>query len=314
MYPPTINQYQNDPWFFDSNEEKFKKILRWVIVGFLFVSIVIPFLPIFEVEREKKEEIPPRFAKVLMQKKQQKPPPKPPAPQKKPKPDVDKPKEKSKKQPVKDVKKAEKPKVAKKKTVQERVAKVGLLALRSDLMDLREDPILQRISNPNRKLITGGKTAAKTSRATVVKNLAKGSGGIDTSKLSKETTRTALEQRNLTQVSTNIQTAGDETRKGDERINVRTIEEIRLVLERYKGSFTTLYNRQLRKNPGLKGRVLFELTIEPSGKVITCRIIQSELKSPRLEKKFVIKLKSLNFGAKDVGTTVIEYPLDFFPS
>jgi len=188
------------------------------------------------------------------------------------------------------------------------------LALRNDLMDLREDPILQRISNPKRKLITGGKTAAKTSRATVVKNLAKGSGGIDTSKLSKQTTRTALAQRDLTQVSTKIQTGGDEKRKGDERVNVRTIEEIRLVLERYKGSFTTLYNRQLRKNPGLKGRVLFELTIAPSGKVMTCRIVQSELKSPRLEKKFVIKLKSLNFGAKDVGTTVIEYPLDFFPS
>jgi len=313
MYTPTITQNHSDPWFFDSNEQKFKKILFWVIFSFLLVSIVIPFLPIFEVDREKKEEIPPRFAKVLMQKKQKPPPPKPPVPQKKPKPDIDKPKEKNKKQPVKEAKKAEKPKVAKKKTVQERVAKVGLLALRNDLMDLHEDPILQRISNPSRKLITGGKTAAKTSRATVVKNFDKGSGGIDTSKLSKQTTRTALAQRDLTQVSTKIQPGGDEKRKGDERINVRTIEEVRLVIAKAHGGLTTLYNRQLRKQPGLKGVVLFELIIAPSGKVESCRVIQSELNSPRLERKFIIKLKSLDFGAKDVDTTRIDYPIDFFP-
>ena len=315
MYTPALNPYvlrQNDDWFFDVNEARFKKLLRQIIGVFLVFGLVIPFLPIFEVEREKKEEIPPRFAKVLM-KQQQKAPPKPPAPQKKPKPEVEKPKETNKK-PVKKVKKAEKPKVAKKKTVQERVAKVGLLALRGDLLLLREDPILQRISNPKRKLLTGGKTAAKTSRASVVKNLEKGSGGIDTSKLSRTTTQTSLAQRNLTKISTKIQTGGDETRKGDERVNVRSIEEIRLVIARAKGGLQTLYTRQLRKNPGLKGRVLFELTISPSGQVMTCRIIQSELKTPGLEKKFIIKLKSLDFGAKDVSTTVIEYPLDFFPS
>lgn len=312
MHTPTINLNEN-PWFFDSNEEKFQKILRWVLAVFLVISLVVPFLPIFEAEREKKEEIPPRFAKVLMQKKQQPPPPKPPVPQKKPKPDIDKPKEKSKKQPKK-AKKAEKPKVAKKKSVQERVAKVGLLALRSDLTALHDDPILQRISNPKRKLVTGGKTAAKTSRAEVVKNFKRGSGGIDTSKLSKQTTKTALSDRALTKVSTKIQTGGDEKRKGKERVNVRSNEEILLVIERAKGSLQTIYTRQLRRTPGLKGRVLFEFEIAPSGKVVVCRVLQSELNFPRLEKKFVIKLKSLDFGPKDVGTTITTYPLDFFPS
>jgi len=308
---PTINQHDN-PWFFDSNEQQFHSILRWIIAGFLVLSIAIPFLPVFEVEREKKEKIPPRFAKVLMQKKQ--PPPKPPVPQKKPKAEAEKPKETSKKEAPKKAKKTKKPKVAKKKTVQERVAKVGLLALRSDLLALQDDPILQRISNPKQKLVTGGKTAAKTSRALVVENINEGSGGIDTSKLSKSTTRTELEQRNLTQVSSKIQTSGDEKRKGKDRVNSRNDEDMLLVIERIKGSLQTIYTRQLRKSPGLKGRVLFELIIAPSGKVISCRVVESELNLPGLERKFIIRLKSLNFGAENVGETRISYPLDFFPS
>jgi len=308
--PTTID---DSVWFFDSNEKLFRKIILWVFVLFLLLSIVVPFLPVFEVEREKKEKIPPRIAKVLLKKKQP-PPPKPPAVVKKPKPEQSVPEKKKQEKKPKKVAKKKKPSVKKKKAIQKKVNKIGLLALRSDLTDLHNDPVLERISNPKRKLVKSSRTKAKTSRSQVVKDFTKGSGGIDKSKLSNKTTKTVLADRSLTKVTSSIKTSGDETRRGDDRVNVRTIEDIRLILERHKGSFTTLYNRQLRKSPGLKGTVLFELTIAPSGQVIKCKILQSELNSPRLEKKFVIKLRSLDFGAKDVETTVIEYPLDFFPS
>lgn len=306
---PRLNLPQNG---LAADDRRFKKITGIVLAIFIATSLVVPFLPVFEIEREKKEEIPPRFAKVLMEKKQ----PPAPKPKTKPKAEPEAPKKqeaKPEKKP-KELPKKEKPKVAKKQSIQEKVAKVGLLALRSELESLREDPVVNRIANPKRKLIKGAKTSANTNTKPVLKDVDKGSGGIDTSKLSRRTTETEIAQRNLTQVKTAMKESSDVERKGDERRNVRTIEELRLVIERHKGSFNTLFNRQLRKTPGLQGKVLFELTIAPSGEVTNVRILESELNVSSLERKFLVKWKSIDFGAKDVDETIISYPLDFFPS
>lgn len=299
-----------DDWLM-AQDRRFNKIAWIVVAVVLALSLIVPFLPVFDLERDKKEQIPPRFAKVLMEKKQQ---PKPPKPKTQPKvePDIPK-KEEVKPDKPKKVKKKEKPKVAKKQTVQEKVAKVGLLALRSELASLHEDVAVNRISQRNKKLIGSAKTSAKTSTRPKLSNLNDGSGGIDTSKLSRRTTKTELEKRALTQVKTKELADSDMKREGDERLNVRTIEAIRLVIERNKGSFDTLYNRQLRQTPGLQGDVLFELIIAPSGKVTSVKILQSELNSPSLERKFLIKWRRINFGAKDVSETVISYRLSFFP-
>ena len=305
-------QFSHEFFEIESEERRFRKILIWVVATFIILSLVMPFLPVFEIEREKKERIPPRIAKVLMEKKKIPPPPPPPKvttrkpePKKEPVP---------KKEAAKKVNKKKTPKIKQKKSVQERVAKVGLLALRSQLTDLRDDPILNRISQKNEKLTKNVKTSSRPTKASVAKNIKQGSGGIDTSKLSKQTTQTALAARNLTAVTTHIKTGGEDKPLGKENIRGRSLESIRLVIERVKGSLQTLYMRQLRKTPGIQGTVLFDFAIAPSGKVISCKIVESELNSPRLERKFVIKLKSINFGEEDVGEVLIRYPLDFLPS
>ena len=295
----------------DFDDQRFNKILLWIVSAFIVVSIVMPFLPVFEIDREKKEKIPPRIAKVLMEKKKLVIPPPPPKPTaKNPQPE---------KEPVRkkvDPKKAKKkktPKVKKKKSVQERVAKVGLLALRSQLTELRDDPILNRISQKNKKLSKNVKHAARTTKASVAKNVTKGSGGIDVSKLSKKTTHTTLASRDLTKVTTHIKVGGEDRPQGKENVKGRSLESIRLHIASIKGSLHTLYMRQLRKTPGIEGTVLLEFTIAPSGKVVSCKVVESELKSRRLERKFVIKLKSINFGEEDVGQVKIVYPIEFFP-
>ena len=298
---------------YDIDDKRFNKILLQVMSVFIVLSLLMPFLPVFEVERERKEKIPPRIAKVLMEKKKVIPPPPPP-----PKPTAKDPE--PEKQPVrkkvepKKAKKKKTPKVKQKKSVQERVAKVGLLALRSQLTELRNDPILNRISQKNKKLTKNVKHSSRPTKASVVKNATKGSGGIDTSKLSRKTTHTTLATRELTQITTHIKSGGEDRPQGKENVKGRSIESIRLQIERIKGSLQTLYMRQLRKTPGIQGVVLFDLTIAPSGKVVSCKVVESELKSPRLERKFVIKLKSINFGEEDVGQVLIRYPLDFLPS
>ena len=48
----------------------------------------------------------------------------------------------------------------------------------------------------------------------------------------------------------------------------RTDEEIQIVFDRYKSALYRIYNRQLRKNPTLQGKMVLRLTIKPDGKSI----------------------------------------------
>ncbi|MCK6428711.1 MAG: TonB family protein, partial [Burkholderiaceae bacterium] len=94
----------------------------------------------------------------------------------------------------------------------------------------------------------------------------------------------------------------------------RSIEEIKIVFERNKGAIYAIYNRALRDEPSLQGKVVLELKIAPSGQVTDLRIVSSELKSPELERKLLARIKSFDFGAKDVDLMTVTWPVDFLPS
>ena len=94
----------------------------------------------------------------------------------------------------------------------------------------------------------------------------------------------------------------------------RSIEDIKLVFDRNKGAIHALYNRALRDEPSLQGKVVLELKIAPSGAVTDCRIVASELKADELERKLLARIRQFDFGAKDVDTMVVSWPVDFLPS
>ena len=89
---------------------------------------------------------------------------------------------------------------------------------------------------------------------------------------------------------------------------------MRLVFERNKGSIYAIYNRALRDEPGLQGKVVLKLVIAPSGAVVDLRVVSSELKMPDVESKLLARIRTFDFGAKDVNEMSITYPLDFLPS
>jgi TonB family protein len=94
----------------------------------------------------------------------------------------------------------------------------------------------------------------------------------------------------------------------------RSIEDIKLVFDRHKGSIHALYNRALRDEPALQGKVVLELKIAPGGEVVDCRIVASELHAAELERKLLARIRQFDFGAKDVDTMVVSWPVDFLPS
>ncbi|MCW5632526.1 MAG: energy transducer TonB, partial [Rubrivivax sp.] len=103
------------------------------------------------------------------------------------------------------------------------------------------------------------------------------------------------------------------TRSGSGKAS-RSIEEIKLVFERNKGAIYALYNRALREDSSLQGKVVVSLKIDPSGAVTDCRVVSSELKSEDLERKLVARIRQFDFGAKDVEPMVVSWPVDFLPS
>src|SRR5215467_3835030 len=95
----------------------------------------------------------------------------------------------------------------------------------------------------------------------------------------------------------------------------RTDEEIQIVFDRYKASFYRLYNRELRNNPALKGRMVLRLTIEPDGSVSMCTLQSTDMDAPDLATQVVSRVRTINFGAKDgVPAVTIVYPIDFLPA
>ena len=95
----------------------------------------------------------------------------------------------------------------------------------------------------------------------------------------------------------------------------RTDEEIQIVFDRYKSAFYRDYNRELRRNPTLQGKMVLRLTIEPDGAVSMCQLQSTDMDAPDLVAQVLTRVRAINFGAKDgVQAVTIVYPIDFLPA
>jgi len=301
------------PWELAEEQEKtFAKVLQRTLIALLIFAIVVPWLPLPEVDIDKQEEIPERFAKLLIQK--QEPPPKPkpkevPIQPEKPKPTetvADKPKE-----PVK------KPEPVKQNTEQARkkASRAGLLPFAEELADLRSDDAVAAVVKD--QPLTGVAGEAKRNERSMIASMAgTSSGGINTDSMSRNTGGSGLGGRDATEVGSPVEGFGsaepDVQSGGD--VPSRSREEIEMVFDQNKGAIYALYTRALRRDPGLQGKVVLSLTIEPSGEVSAVEVLSSELNNPELERKLVQRIKLFRFDAKDVARLTTTKPINFFPA
>ena len=115
---------------------RFRRILRVALLAFAVVALVVPWLPVQELTREKQEELPPQLARVILEE-QTLPPPapvEPPPPKPEPEPEVEP-------EPVEKVpeKPPEEPAPVDRLAQARDAAKVsGVLAFQDDLMAMRD--------------------------------------------------------------------------------------------------------------------------------------------------------------------------------
>jgi len=309
------------PWTrLEEDDGRLKKIVTIVLALAVVFSVVIPWIPVPEVDKDKVEDLPPRLAQLLLEKQKPKPKPVPKKVEKPKEKKKEKPKEEKKKEPKKKKeepkKKIEKPKVDRVAEARKKAASSGLLAFADDLADLRDKPVTQALNKS--KPLAKGATSAKVMKRNILTSGTAGSGGIDTSRLSTGVGRSALAGRETTQVESPVaivaKTGPKTTGSGGSGKPSRSYEEISLVFDKNKGAIYSLYSRALRKDPTLQGKVVLEITIAASGRVIACKIISSELNDKNLERKLVSRVKLLNFGARDVEEMIVTYPIDFLPT
>ena len=324
------------PWTVSEEEERrFRRILKRVLLACALFSLIMPWLPVPKVDRTQPEELPPRLAKLLLERETPPPPPvrrpEPEAPAAKPQPEATKPE--PAKPPVAEARKPQpaKPPGEKIEAARRRASGVGLLAMSNELADLRGAPVaaqFQKDIKPGPGVGSGsgpgvgaGKGPGLPSRALITSNASRGSGGINTAALSRDTGGGGLAGRSTTAVQGVMggdggggPGAGGTLRRGAGGKASRSIEDIKLVFDRNKGSIYVLYNRALREDPTLQGKVVVKLTIAPSGQVLDCQMVSSELRSPDLERKLLVRIRQFDFGAKAVDTMVVTYPIDFLPS
>ena len=144
------------------------------------------------------------------------------------------------------------------------------------------------------------------------------SGGINTSSMSRNTGGSGIAGRNTTRVVSPVagigQAGGGASRSGSSGKASRSREEIELVFDKNKGAIFALYNRALRRDPSLEGKLVLRLTIDPSGTVSFCEIVSSELNDDELERKLVQRVKLFKFESKNVEAITTTKPIDFFPA
>ena len=307
------------PWSVHGEDEsRFRKILLVVLIIAFLLGYLIPLWQKPVVEVEAKIEIPERLAKLLLEKK---PPPPPPPPPKEEEPPEELPKKEEVKQEKKEeVEKKPVPEKKETKVARKKVESVGMLAFKNDfasLLDLDSD--IDTKLGADARLTNLGRTAKQSTRSIISTQATSGTGGINTASLSRNIggTGNTIEGVGFARVESSI---GSEYATEDRPLSEgqgpsRTDEEIQIVFDKYKAALYRIYNRELRKNPTLQGKMVLRLTIEPNGKVSACSVDSSDMDSPSMDKNIVARVKKFNFGAKEgVPTITILFPVDFLPA
>ncbi|GGE72457.1 hypothetical protein GCM10011533_26020 [Streptosporangium jomthongense] len=307
------------------------------LVFFVPLALVIPALEVPSVEREKAERIPPQLARLLVNppaiekpaplpvKEVAAPPVEEPAPAdpKLPEP------EPAKAEPVKPQPKpapkpmVEKPEIAAKpatQTVEQARAKAsrsGLLSMKDRLASMRQPPSESAPAiqaNTGSTDGTAGGIRAKAAGESVKKALA-GSGGVRNVQTARPDVEVAGHQVSKVQKPSQPEApvASAPAQKQVASAGERAMSNIRKVFDAGKTALYSLYQRELRQDPTLKGKVLLELVIEPDGSVSACKVVSSDLNKPALEQKIAMRVRLFNFGADNVETRKVRFPIDFLP-
>jgi hypothetical protein len=202
----------------------------------------------------------------------------------------------------------------------EQVASKGILAFRDSFSSRAQIRPSAQLGSDARIGNAGEAAVGRPERSMVTTQQPGSSGGINLASLSRDIGGSGGQQITgveLTRVASSIGGGGGGSGRpmSGRPLAGRTDEEIQIVFDRYKAALYRLYNRELRKDPTLRGQLVLRLTIEPDGSVSLCELQSSDMDAPSLAQQIVTRVRGFDFGAKkDIVAMTIIYPIDFLPA
>jgi hypothetical protein len=319
------------PWVRGAEEDRrLRKNLLQALAAALVFGVLFPLVDIPLPEADEIIEVPERLVELIRERRPL-PPPQPVA--------EERPQERTPEEPTEPPPEQEPQQVASETQAEptpepagegipneppgQRARQSGILAFRESFAAAANRPAA-RLGDA--RITSGGDSAVGRPTRAMVTSLAPGSsGGINIGSISRglggggdgEGGGAALAGVTTTRVGDSIGGSGGgggRPRAGARGVAGRTDEEIQIVVDRYKAALYRLYNREVRVDPSLRGQMVLKLTIEPSGIVSFLELQATDMKAPNLVAQVLERVRTFDFGAKDVAPITIVYPIDFLPA
>lgn len=310
------------PWTRGNEEDlRFRKTLRVSLAASVCLAILVGAIAIPIADRDQVIEVPERVAKLVQQNRARpEPEPEPVYEQELPEPEPEKLAKTLPEEVLPEA--ANEPAVADNAKVdtKEQVKSKGILAFRDSFASRANLRPTALLGSQARFRNAGEDAIGRPTRSMVTSNAPGSSGGINLADISRNVGGggQGIDGVQISRVSSSIGTGGSGTSNRPRNRGVfagRTDEEIQIVFDRYKASLYRLYNRELRKNPTLRGQIILKLTIEPDGSVSFCITQSSDMNAPMLAEQVVERVIGFDFGTKkDIVAVTIIYPIDFLPA
>jgi len=319
----TAYRAQVMPWARGGEEDqRFHKSLGRSLAASLAVALLVSVIAIPIAQKSTVDALPERVAK-LVRKEIPLPPPVAPveepilAEEEPPEPDPDVVEEPPPQELPESI---EEPKLAQTTapSTKEQVKTKGILAFRDSFANRANLQPTARLGSQARVRNAGEDSVGRPERMMVSTSAPGSSGGINLADYSRDFGGggPGMEGVQLSRVASSIGGSEGASRPlSGGAMAGRTDEEIQIVFDRYKAALYRLYNRELRKDPTLRGQLVLQLTIQPDGSVSLCLLHSSSMKAPILADQVVQRVLTFDFGAKeDIAAMTIIYPIDFLPA
>ncbi len=340
---PLPKRFTVMPWARGGEDDwRFRKMLATALLASVAIGVLLPMIELPIPKRSDPVVVPERLVQLLREEQAKPVPPKPAeAPPEEtpermaqePKPTEQKPKPSEERTESAPRGPGPDPARAAARTQDQKVGKPGLLAFRDTFASLAKDDVAPKLGAGARINDADDAAPAQVQRAMLTTNEPGSSGGINLASLSRNVGSGggggggaggagALAGVQVGRAASSIGGGGGGGGGGGNSDRplaggagaTRTDEEIQIVFDRYKAALYRLYNRELRKDPSLRGQMILKLTIEPNGSVSMCKLQASDMNAPDLSAQVVDRVRTINFGAKDVEAITIVYPIDFLPA
>ncbi|MCI0517861.1 MAG: AgmX/PglI C-terminal domain-containing protein [Woeseiaceae bacterium] len=315
------NRAQVMPWSRGCEEDqRFRRALAASVLWFMLGAILSRLVELPIPDRDELIEVPERVVKLIEREIRPPSPIEAPViPQELPEPEP----ELADEQPEEPLPEAsEEPALAEvqQPATKEQVKTKGILAFRESFANRAALTPTAQLGSQARVRSAGEAAIGRPERSMVTTSAAGSSGGINLADISRDVGGggQGIEGVAVMRVASSIGGEGGADRPlagGAGALAGRTDEEIQIVFDRYKAALYRLYNRELRKDPTLRGQIVLRLTIEPDGSVSLCHLHSSDMDAPLLGEQVVERVLTFDFGAKEgiVAMTII-YPIDFLPA